>query len=174
MRYIVYKGKKYNRFVLNFKMDEPFYEILNRINSLEIPNSPHDDEHTRYAILELINNSIRAQRELGTDTLIKVGFKVRDDDLSISIVDQGGGFDINLLPYDIKSEAEKINTENMDFQQYREKNHYKKFGMGLVFVRKLFSDFELNFYDENGKDIPYHPDRVIGTRITIGFQWNDD
>jgi len=66
---------------MNISGDAPFHEILKQVNGLTIPESPHDDEHTRYAMLELINNSLRAHREKG----IKNSILTRAEDLIFPI-----------------------------------------------------------------------------------------
>jgi anti-sigma regulatory factor (Ser/Thr protein kinase) len=158
---------------MNISGDAPFHEILKQVNGLTIPESPHDDEHTRYAMLELINNSLRAHREKGIKEKIRTELRVEDDILNISITDKGGGFDISHLPFNIREPADEIDTNSNSFQLYREKNQYKRFGMGLIVAKRLFPVFDINFYDESGKDIPYNPEKVVGTRIDMKIRWNN-
>lgn len=158
---------------MNISGDAPFHKILKQVNGLTIPDSPHDDEHTRYAMLELINNSIRAHREKGIKDTIRTELYVKDDILEIHIIDRGGGFSIDELPYDMGESVEEIDTNSGRFQEYRENNQYKKFGMGLIVARRLFPVFKINFYNENEYDIPYEPSEVIGTRIEMGIRWNN-
>jgi DNA topoisomerase VI subunit B len=108
------------------------------VNGLTIPDSPHDDEHTRYAVLELINNSLRAHRENGIKDTIKTEMNVKDEVLTISIVDRGGGFDISKLPYNISEQVDDIDTNSGKFQEYREENQYKRFGMGCLSLVAFF------------------------------------
>ena len=173
MRHIVYQGRKYKRVILNISGTAPFHEILKRINGLTIPDSPHDDEHIRYAILELINNSLRAHREKKVADTIKTQLRVDAEELKISIVDRGGGFDMTLLPYDIQEAVEGIDTESGQFQEYRERSGYRRFGIGLIAARRLFPFFKVSFYDESGGEIPYDPENVLGTRIDMGIRWKD-
>ncbi len=133
----------------------PFHEILKKVNGLTIPDSPHDDEHTRYAVLELINNSLRAHREKGILENIRTEYKVKDDELEIIITDKGGGFDISKLPYDIGDSVDDVDTNDGRFQEYREENQYKRFGMGLLVAKRLFPIFSINFYDSEGNEVPY-------------------
>ena len=77
MRHIVFQGRKFKRVIMNISGDAPFHEILKQVNGLTIPESPHDDEHTRYALLELINNSLRAHREKGIKEKITTELSVR-------------------------------------------------------------------------------------------------
>ena len=173
MRHIVFQGRKYKRVIMNISGDAPFHAILKQVNGLAIPESPHDDEHTRYAMLELINNSLRAHREKGITDKIHTELKVEDDILNISITDKGGGFDISNLPYNLGESADEIDTNSNRFQLYREDNQYKRFGMGLIVAKRLFPIFDINFYDSNGKDIPYNPEKVVGTRIDMGIRWKN-
>jgi len=158
---------------MNIRGDAPFHEILKKVNGLTIPESPHDDEHTRYAILELINNALRAHREKGIKDNIKTELKVKDDSLDIRITDRGGGFDIGKLPYDIAEPVNEIDTNSGRFQDYREHNQYKKFGMGLIIARRLFSVFKISFYDRDEEDVQFSNTEVVGTRIDMGIRWND-
>ena len=169
MPHIVYRGQKYTRVVINISGTAQFHEILKQLNDLAIPEIPQDDEHIRYALLELINNSVRAHREMNRDEVITTELWMEDDRLKISIVDKGGGFDINLLPYDFNQGADMIDTEDREFQKYRERNQYKRFGMGLVIGRRLFPEFKVSFYDENGSTVDYEPGNVLGTRIEMGI-----
>jgi anti-sigma regulatory factor (Ser/Thr protein kinase) len=173
MRHIVFQGRKYKRVIMNISGDAPFHEILKRVNGLTIPGSPHDDEHTRYAVLELINNSLRAHREQGVQEKIRTEYRVLDDRLEISITDKGGGFDVSKLPYDIDSSIDDVDTNDVRFQEYREKNQYTKFGMGLLVAKRLFSVFSISFYDGEGREITYDAGKVKGTRIEMEIRWND-
>lgn len=173
MRHIVFQGRKYKRVIMNISGDAPFHKILKQVNGLTIPDSPHDDEHTRYAMLELINNSIRAHREKGIKEAIRTELYVKDDILEIHIIDRGGGFNISELPYDIDDSVEEIDTNSGKFQEYRENNQYKRFGMGLIVARRLFPVFKINFYNEEESDIPYDSSDVLGTRIEMGIRWKN-
>ena len=173
MRHIVFQGRKYKRVVINISGDAPFHEILKQVNGLTIPDSPHDDEHTRYAMLELINNSLRAHREKGIKDVIHTELKVKDNTLDIRITDRGGGFNIDKLPYDINESVEAIDTNSSRFQEYREENQYKKFGMGLIIARRIFPVFQVSFYNEEEEDVPYTSGKVVGTRIDMGIRWSN-
>ncbi len=173
MRHIVFQGRKYKRVVMNISGDAPFHEILKQVNGLTIPESPHDDEHTRYAMLELINNSLRAHREKGIKETIRTELTIDGVDLDISITDKGGGFDIENLPYDIDDSVEQIDTNSGKFQSYREENQYRRFGMGLIVARRLFPEFKVSFYDGSGVDVPFSQNGVVGTKINMGIRLND-
>ena len=173
MRHIVFQGRKYKHVIMNISGNAPFHEILKKVNGLTIPDSPHDDEHTRYAVLELINNSLRAHREKGILENIRTEYKVKDDELEIIITDKGGGFDISKLPYDIGDSVDDVDTNDGRFQEYREENQYKRFGMGLLVARRLFPIFSINFYDSEGNEVPYIAGEVEGTRIDMGIRLSD-
>ena len=143
MPYIVYQGQKYDSLTLNMSKEIPFRRIFEQINSLSFPSVPIKNDHVRYALLELLGNSIRAHQVKGSNEEIRLALAIRDERLHITITDHGGGFDITVPP-----------------------NHMS-FGKGLQLARKLFSVFEICFYDENDSIIPYTPGKVIGTRIEI-------
>ncbi|MCG8452563.1 MAG: ATP-binding protein [Spirochaetales bacterium] len=173
MRHIVFQGRKYKRVVMNIRGNALFHEILKKVNDIAVPHCPCEEEHMRYALLELINNSLRAHREQKVVDNIHVEIRADVEELIIIVTDKGGGFDTKILPYDLQENASGIDTNSSRFQEYRESHGYTRFGMGLIVARKLFHRFHVTFYDEQG-DVPdYHPERVVGTRIEMGIRWNN-
>lgn len=141
--YIVYQGKKYNSLILKINASFPFREIYERIDTLSFPLSSLKDEYLRYALLELLGNSIQVHRKKGIEEEIKLALHHKGERLHIAIIDHGGGFDAAAIPNRMNS------------------------GMGFKLARKLFPVFAINFYDKNGAYIPYTPEGTIGTCIQI-------
>ena len=99
--------------VVNISGTVPFHEISKHLNYAAIPESPHDDEHIRYVLPELINNAVRAHREMNLDEVITTEPWVEDDRLKISIVDKGGGFDMRQLPCDFSIPDETSGLDSL-------------------------------------------------------------
>jgi len=173
MRHIVFKGQKYKQVLMNIHPDAPFNKILKEINSLTLPVDYQNDEHTRYAILELINNSIRAQKENRSNEPIKLEIKIENNILTVTVTDSGGGFEISELPYDINEPVERIDPNKKSFQDYREKNQYKRFGLGLLVARKQFPQFEITFYNNKNETVPSGSTEITGTVIKMSLELPD-
>ncbi len=172
MGHIVFQGRKYKNVAINIAGGAPFHAILKKINEITLPDCPGEDEEIRYAIMELINNSLRSHREHGIKEHIRVELSISGSDtdhneLTVQITDQGRGFDINTLPYDITTPAENIDTNSSRFQTYREEHRYQRFGMGLLMARRMFPEFRIVFMDADGNETAYNPETVRGTRITM-------
>ncbi|MDA3851248.1 MAG: ATP-binding protein [Spirochaetaceae bacterium] len=168
MKNILYQGKRYNHLNINISANAPFNAILNQINQIYIEPIGISQEHISYAILELLNNSLRAHREKHIDKNITVKAQSKGKFVLFIIKDWGGGFDVSELPYDINEEHEKIDVESDQFQLYREKHQYRRFGMGLLSTRRVFQEFEIKFYDGTGQLGPYKKDFTSGTVIKLG------
>jgi len=173
MRHIVFKGQKYKQVSMNIYPDAPFNKILKEINSLTLPIDYQNDEHTRYAILELINNSIRAQKENSSKEPIKLEIKIENNIMTVVITDSGRGFDISDLPYDINEPVKQIDPNKKSFQDYREKNQYKRFGLGLLVARKQFHQFEITFYNNKNETVPSGSIEIKGTIIKMSLELSD-
>ncbi len=98
MPYIVYQGQKYDSLLLNMSKEIPFRRIFEQINSLSFPSVPTRNDHVRYALLELLGNSIRAHQVKGSNEEIRLALAIMDERLHITITDHGGGFDIAVPP----------------------------------------------------------------------------
>lgn len=162
-----YKNKQIKRLVINISDDASFNKIIKQLELIDFPISEQKMEQVRFALLELINNSVRAHRELDTKEKIKIIYQFKQNFIMIILEDHGGGFDISDLPYDLSSNINDIDLENSDFQQYREKYNYKRFGMGLLSAKKVFDKFSFCFYDIDGNVIEYSKKNVIGTRFNL-------
>lgn len=170
MSSILYNGKSYKNIILKISVKAPFREILKKINELVLPCSAMSSEPIRFAILELVNNSIRAHRENGSDQDIQLEFRLIADTLNIVLKDAGGGFDTAALPYDLSASPESIDVNSFAFQEYREKNSYQRFGMGLLAVKKVFDTCEILFYDQENNTGPWTRGKTQGTIIKMTYR----
>ena len=151
MGYIKHNGKKYKSVSLRISRSTDFSAILEEFHNIFF--SGVDDkklENMRYALLELVNNSIRAHKEKNQDGIINLSFKMSPDELIIKLCDEGGGFDKRDLPYDLDQKISDIDINNQDFLDYREKHGYHRFGMGLYITKKTFDAFILKFTEPDG------------------------
>jgi len=125
------------------------------------------DEHIRFAILELLNNSIRAHREKNEPRDILIDLTVADGLLVVAIRDFGGVFDTKRLPYDLNEDPRRLDLHSPAFQQYQEKNGYKRFGMGIYVAKKTFDELRLVFLDDHDRPMAFRPGSTVGTLITM-------
>lgn len=146
-----------------------FNDVLHEINSVQLPLSSSLNDNAIYAILELINNSLRACREGSASKPIVINFGISAEELLITITDWGGGFDISSLPFDLSEDPESIDLQGEAFQVYRQKHGYKRFGMGLYVTRKTFTSFRISFFDESMHEGAFTPGVTAGTRISLGI-----
>lgn len=169
---IYVNNKSYSCLNINISAGASFKVILATINNIELKGLELSQEHLRYALLELVNNSLRAHREQNCKKGIKLRIKALDWGYSMEIMDWGGGFDTSRLPFNISEHYDKIDMESQRFQEYREKNQYKRFGMGLLSAKKVFDQFEINFH-RNGVSTSYIPGETDGTTIILGVKINE-
>jgi anti-sigma regulatory factor (Ser/Thr protein kinase) len=144
-----------------------FRQIIHTFDSIEMPRTRVSVENIRFAILELVNNSLRAHREKGEDRDILVSLTVTGGRLSVAIRDFGGGFDPGRLPYDIDADPARLDLHSSPFEEYQRRNGYTRFGMGIIVAKKTFDSFRLQFLDERDMPSPFVPGRIAGTLITL-------
>ena len=169
---IRFKTNPYKRVKLNINSKAGFNDLLATLNQIEINGAKVMSEHITYAVLELLNNSLRAHREKGIRKSITTDFSLKDGTLSIFIQDWGGGFDPSGLPYDIKKDPNQIDMHDEDFQVYREQHDYKRFGIGILIVKKTFDMFKLYFIDNNGEPVSWESGETAGTCIELEIGTN--
>jgi anti-sigma regulatory factor (Ser/Thr protein kinase) len=151
-----------------------FREVIRILEEIGMPPTRVRAEHIRFAILELLNNSIRAHREKGENRDIFLEMAVVENNLSITIRDFGGGFDPGKLPYDLAADASTLNLQSAPFEQYQKQNGYKRFGMGIYVAKRTFDDFQLAFFDSSGNPSPWSPGAIAGTVITLSAGMGTD
>ena len=119
------------------------------------------------SIIELINNSICAHNVNNINEPVQIRFSIENYDLHISIKDKGRGFDPSELPFNLNDPVSAIDINGKNFQIYREKYNYKRFGTGLFNAKKIFDDFQLHFFDRSGKTISWDALIKEGTIINL-------
>jgi anti-sigma regulatory factor (Ser/Thr protein kinase) len=147
-----------------------FRQVIRTLGEIRIPPTRVSDEHIRFAILELLNNSIRAHREKQESRDILVDLTVADGRLVVAIRDFGGGFDPKRLPYELDADPSTLDLQSSSFEDYQKRNGYKRFGMGIYVAKKTFSEFRLVFLDTRDRPAPWTPGKVAGTLITLAVQ----
>lgn len=170
IEHIMFRDKKYRSVRLHIRPYADFSDILKVLNMIEFPSASMSGEQVMYAVLELLNNSLRAHKEKEIEREILTEFSVTDGKLYIKVRDWGGGFDTSNLPYNLHEDVDNINTNDESFQEYREHHGYIRFGIGLYVVRKTFSTFNLYFIDEREFPADWESGKVQGTCIELTME----
>jgi anti-sigma regulatory factor (Ser/Thr protein kinase) len=133
--------------------------------------------HIRFALLELVNNSLRAHRSESVEDPIFLEFQIIQNQsdignanqigLRIVLEDHGRGFDPSDLPYNLYGPVDTVDLQSDSFQLYREMHNQQRFGMGLFVTKRTFDSFRLEFIDFNENTTPYNPGKIRGTRISL-------
>jgi anti-sigma regulatory factor (Ser/Thr protein kinase) len=147
-----------------------FRKILDTLEQLALPDMSCKADHVKYAVLEMINNSLRAHRLSRRPDPIEVIFELEPALLRVRILDKGPGFDPRNLPFSLDSDPYAIDLNAEVFQEYRKRNNYERFGMGLPLAMRTFDSFELAFLDDAGREVPWESwqsGNVRGTAITV-------
>lgn len=165
--YLEYKNRRSKKLVFRISPKMDFQKILAQLNELSIPDFGITSEQAIYAVLELLNNSLRAQRENGKEDPIYLRFSVDPEGFEVYLQDWGGGFDVSSLPYDLDKAPEEIDIHDEEFESYRRENGYLKFGLGLYLAKKTFPGFTLHFIDENGSVTSWKDGNSAGTVIQL-------
>ena len=165
--YIFFREKACRLLKMNVAPSAKFNEILKNFSDLQLPHSGIKQEQIIYSVLELVNNSLRAHRELETDLPIKIIINTNSNCLQIVIQDWGGGFDVSKLPYNLFLNHDKIDLNGSSFSVYREQHGYQRFGMGLYLAKRTFHYFELFFHDAAKNRVPWESGKSKGTSIIL-------
>lgn len=173
MRLISFRGKRSRRVRLSIDPRTEFRRILQVVEEMGFPECGISPENVRFAVLELINNSLRAHRERAVDRPISVVFEAAGGHLQVHIRDHGGGFDPAILPYRLEEDLRQVDPLSPSFQRYQEEHNYQRFGMGLFLTRRTFPRFELTFLDRDDRPVSWQPGRVEGTLIRMGTDRED-
>jgi anti-sigma regulatory factor (Ser/Thr protein kinase) len=160
-------GKQSRTIRLTVSPHANFREAIRALAAITIPPTRVSGEHIRFAVLELLNNSIRAQKEKGDPRDISIDMTASDGRLVVSIRDYGGGFDPGKLPYDLAANSATLDLRSSPFEEYQRQNGYKRFGMGLYIAKKTFDDFRLVFLDQQDRPTHWAPGQIAGTIITV-------
>jgi anti-sigma regulatory factor (Ser/Thr protein kinase) len=144
-----------------------FREVIRTLEAITLPPVRISNEHVRFAVLELLNNSIRAHKEKGEPRDISVDLTLADGKLVVSIRDYGGGFDPGKLPYRLEEDPALLDLHSSKFEEYQKRNGFKRFGMGIYIAKKTFDDFRLVFLDERDQPMAWRAGKTAGTLITV-------
>ena len=166
-RYIQYEKKRYKKLSFRIFPSTDFQQILSKLNNVSFSHSSLTPEQIIYAVLELINNSLRAHREKEHDLPIYLRFAVEENGYEVYMQDWGGGFDVSNLPYDLNEDTEHINIHDENFEQYRLEHNHQRFGLGLFLAKKTFTHFNLYFIDEDGMETTWESGNTAGTVIHL-------
>jgi anti-sigma regulatory factor (Ser/Thr protein kinase) len=163
-------GKQSRTIRLTVDPTADFRAVLATLEAIVLPPARVSDEHIRFAILELLNNSIRAHREKAEPRDILVDLTASDGRLTVSVRDFGGGFDTARLPYGIQDDPALLDLHSPAFEEYQKRNGYKRFGMGIYMAKKTFDQFRLVFLDESSRPAAFQPGVTSGTLITLSVE----
>jgi len=167
-KYIIYGKKKYESLKISFSKENEIKDILVTLIELSIPLPTIDANNWEFVVLELMTNAHRASLEKNTDQKIYLNLKIENGQFTTMICDGAGGFDINSLPYDISLPADKIDVFSSSFEDYRLKNDYKRFGLGLFSAKKFGDWFDIYFVNSKHEKLPeYQPGKTYGTVIVF-------
>lgn len=169
-----FRKKTYKRITIKLKPQMEFKKILETLEEIILPEMGRKQQNLKYAVLEMVNNSIRVHRENKIKEPICITLSYNSPSLTIEVRDSGPGFDPGHLPYSLKDDPKHIDLKSKAFLEYRERNNYRRFGMGLYVVRKTFPVFKLTFLDKDGKSIPWKPGQVHGTSIIVGIKKDEN
>ncbi len=166
---ILFRKKRLRELRFNILPHCRIHQIVPVLNAISFYPALANRDHIAYALLELINNSLRAHREKGVNDPILVKLNAGKSHLRIEVKDKGGGFDPHKLPYDLfdTNIPENLNTD--PFLQYRRIHENKRFGMGLIIAKRVFHRFTLQFVDQEGQPRPWGDPNIVGTHILADF-----
>jgi anti-sigma regulatory factor (Ser/Thr protein kinase) len=167
MHYILINQKEYKHINFNINSKSELSSILKKIDEMEIPGLKIGKELFIHSIIELINNSICAHIEKNIAEPVKIRFSIENEDLHITITDKGRGFDTGVLPFNLNDPVTAIDINGKNFQIYREKSDYKRFGTGIFTAKKTFDEFRLNFFNTSGVIVPNDSEEKVGTIIKL-------
>jgi anti-sigma regulatory factor (Ser/Thr protein kinase) len=167
MEYIVYKGNCYKDLRIHFSPKLNGADFFKILELVEFPFKESDNVLLKYALTELVTNSVRALHERHIDKDVLIDFRIAGNFLKIIVTDHAGGFDLSLLPLNINDESRELDLTATEFQEYRERHQFSRFGIGLISAKMALDAFHLVFINEAGKECAWQGEgSVAGTRIT--------
>jgi anti-sigma regulatory factor (Ser/Thr protein kinase) len=165
--YFDFQSKRSDQVTVSIHPTADFREILLTLESIQFPDFIENPDNIKYAILELISNSLRAHREKQVDKQVTAVFRAVDTTIDIEVKDFGGGFDPKRLPYPLEAAADTIDQTSDAFEEYQKKHNYLRFGMGLLVTKKTFPCFEVIFFNEDEQPVRWGEATVLGTVIRV-------
>ena len=160
-------GKQSRTIRLSVNPQADFRQVIRTLDAIVLPPVRVHEEHVRFAVLELLNNSIRAHREKGEQRDISIDLAISDGKLVVTIRDFGGGFDTSKLPYALEDEPSRLDLHSAQFEEYQRRNGFKRFGMGIYVAKKTFDDFRLVFLDHRDQPMSWKQGETAGTLIIL-------
>jgi anti-sigma regulatory factor (Ser/Thr protein kinase) len=151
-----------------------FREVIRTLEAIVLPPVRVSNEHVRFAILELLNNSIRAHKEKGEPRDISIDLTISGGRLVVTIRDFGRGFDPGKLPFRLEEDPALLDVHSPAFEEYQKRNGFKRFGMGIYIAKKTFDEFRLLFLDERDQPMPWTAGRILGTLISVSVAMRPD
>lgn len=167
---ITYRGKACRQLRLTIDPRSEFRDVLRIIEEVDLAGDGLNPVNMKYALLELINNSLRAHREKKVDKPITVTFIAGDGSLGVDILDHGRGFDPASLPYRLEDDHSAVDPRSEPFLRYQERHGHQRFAMGLLVARRTFPRFELLFIDPDEQPVTWGSGPVDGTLIRLGIE----
>jgi anti-sigma regulatory factor (Ser/Thr protein kinase) len=161
------RSRRCRQLRLNIHPSAEYRRVLDVLNCLYLPPSVGNPENVKFAVLELISNSLRAHRERRVQQQVLTVLRWEDGHLTVTIRDFGGGFDPYSLPYDLEGDVRAVDPNGSRFLEYQKRNNYQRFGMGLLVARRIFPTFSLLFLDPAGRPVRWGEGRVEGTFIRL-------
>lgn len=162
-----FRGKTLNSVRFRIPPDGNFGEVLSTFNQLQYPHTGVASEQITFAILELLSNSLRAHRDRAVNQPVLVELYVAQRGLLVKIIDRGGGFDPQALPYDLMADVHRVNLMSAAFEEYRRRFDNSRFGMGLIATRKVFPGFKLYFVDDSMQTQSWPSAGIVGTVVEL-------
>ena len=167
MQHIIINQKQCRHLNFNINCKSELSTIFAKFNEIDIPDLKISKDLFLHSLIELVNNSISAHNEKNISAPVQIRFSIENEDLQIIIRDKGKGFNPEDLPYDLNDPVSLIDINGKNFQDYREKYNYKRFGTGLFNAKKTFDEFDLYFIDDSGAKTAYDSMMKDGTVINL-------
>lgn len=167
MESLALRSRRCRQLRLNIHPAADYRRVLDVLNCLYLPSSVGNPENVKFAVLELISNSLRAHRERQVEQQVLTVLRWEDGHLTVTIRDFGGGFDPYSLPYDLEGDVRAVDPNGSRFQEYQKRNNFQRFGMGLLVARRVFPAFSLVFLDAASRPVRWGEGEVSGTFIRM-------
>jgi anti-sigma regulatory factor (Ser/Thr protein kinase) len=167
MRTLLYDSYRGDSLQLALPHDLGMKEILEIFGRLHYPDTGQADEQLSFALIELVSNSLRAQKERSALEPIMVRLHVSENSLEVEVLDHGGGFDFSALPFDLDGPVDEIDPMSESLGVYRLSHGYTRCGLGLLSVRKIFQSFKIDLIDHLGHELKWPSPDIAGTRIRL-------
>ncbi len=166
--YISYEGRKYRYLKINFSYKNRIKDIIAVIMNLNLPFNEVDAGNWEFVVLELMTNALRASVEKNSEEKITLHIKIQDTFLITQVIDGAGGFNFKSLPYDISLPVEEIDLFAPEFEEYRNKYQFERFGIGLYSAKKFADEFDIQLIDKEGDfTTEYQKGKISGTFVFI-------